>query len=180
MVFYKGELCYINPLPQENFHKVVYMGYKHQFTHTPYVLRAKVTRAGPFPPYYSHPQVHLQYAIVVVIVVVVVVVVVVVCGRPAVYSVVHCNGCCLWQTNCLQRGVLWLSVSVSVSVSVVRPCGTPAVPLPCVYGNCLQRNSLRCIYRRLVVCGSCLQCICSRLAVCSRLVVVELVVGSCV
>ncbi len=26
------------------------MGYKYQFPHTPYVLRAKVTRAGPFPP----------------------------------------------------------------------------------------------------------------------------------
>src|SRR6266566_823262 len=26
------------------------MGYKHQFTYTPYILRAKVTRAGPFSP----------------------------------------------------------------------------------------------------------------------------------
>ena len=26
------------------------MGYKYQFPHTPYILRAKVTRAGPFPP----------------------------------------------------------------------------------------------------------------------------------
>ncbi len=26
------------------------MGYKYQFPHIPYILRAKVTRAGPFPP----------------------------------------------------------------------------------------------------------------------------------
>ena len=26
------------------------MGYKYQFPYTPYILRAKVTRAGPFPP----------------------------------------------------------------------------------------------------------------------------------
>ena len=26
------------------------MGYKYQFPYIPYILRAKVTRAGPFPP----------------------------------------------------------------------------------------------------------------------------------
>src|SRR6266700_3192143 len=32
------------------FADVVYMGYKYQFPYTPYILHAKVTRAGPFPP----------------------------------------------------------------------------------------------------------------------------------
>src|SRR6266704_7085722 len=34
----------------KNFHKVVYMGYKYQFPYIPYILRAKVTQAGPFAP----------------------------------------------------------------------------------------------------------------------------------
>ena len=151
MVFYKGELCYINLLLQENFHKVVYMGYKHQFTHIPYILRAKVTRAGPFPP---------------------------TTATLGASTVRHCCGycgcgcSCLWQTSCLQCGKLWWLLSavhlrcvcvlwlllllrlllrlLSASASAVRlrylygargtpavcaryPCGAPAVPLLC---NC--------------------------------------------
>ena len=72
-----------------------------------------------------------------------VVVVMVVCGRPAVYGVVYCGGCCL-RLQCIcgasavrRRIVVFVEVVVvCVCVCVyVCVCGTPAVPLRCARGT---------------------------------------------
>src|SRR6266566_4008160 len=73
----------------------------------------------------------------------VIVVVVVVCGRPAVYGVVYCGGCCCCCCCCC-CGCCCLRLRLRVRLrlryvygtSAVRPrypCGAPAVPLLC---NC--------------------------------------------
>ena len=116
MVSYKGEPRYINPLPQENFHEVVCIGYKYQFAHTPYILRAKVTRAGLFPPTIATlgaSAVRLQCGNVwyIVVVVVVVVVVEVVCSagcRLVIVEVVYSAMAVDWQRSSMVASTVHL------------------------------------------------------------------------
>ena len=108
------------------------MGYKYQFPYIPYVLRAKVTRAGPFSPLPQLPlSVHLRYAYSMVVVCIaiacgtsavnwycgIVVVIVCVCGASAVH--LQCV-CVLWLLRLLLR-----LLSASASLRCAR--GTPAV-----------------------------------------------------
>jgi len=101
------------------FHKVVYIGYKYQFPYIPYILRAKVTRAGSLPlpelpPYPLH--------IIVVVggwwLVVVVVVVVGSCGSCSLWCVCGASAVHL-QCVC----VLWLLLRILLRMllSAVRP-----------------------------------------------------------
>src|SRR6266700_7291903 len=120
---------------------------------------------------------------------VIVVVVVVIYGRPAVYSVVNCGGCCL-RCICGASAVrLRIVVVVEVVVEVVvcvGVCGTPTVPLRCARYPCGMRAvPLRCARGTLAVrprypccaivvwlsAARCLRCICGKLAVCGILAV---------
>ena len=51
-------MLYKPTLEGKFFIRLSYIGYKHQFAYTPYILRAKVTRAGPFPPTIATLAVH--------------------------------------------------------------------------------------------------------------------------
>ena len=149
------------------------MGYKYQFTHTPYVLRAKVTRAGSLPlpelpPYPLHIIVVVGGWWLVVggwwlwLVVVVVVLVVVVVGG--------CGSCSLWCVCGASAVRLCIVVVVEDIVEDVIVCSAPAVPLryagctPAAslwYNGCLQRDSCRLVAVKVGV----VVAVCSAIAV---------------
>ena len=100
------------------------MGYKYQFPHIPYILRAKVTRAGPFPPTIA---------------------------TLGASIVRHYCSCCGYGCGCgcgcgCYCGYYCLRLRCICGASAVRlQCarGTPAVRLWC--GGFLQRDSCRLV-----------------------------------
>src|SRR6266700_3090912 len=96
------------------------MGYKYQFLHIPYILHAKVTRAGPFPPTIA---------------------------TLGASIVRHCCGCCGYGCGCgCYCGYYCLRLWCICGASAVRlRCarGTPAVRLWC--SGFLQRDSCRLV-----------------------------------
>src|SRR6266700_2344275 len=111
------------------------MGYKYQFPYIPYILRTKVTRAGPFPPTIA---------------------------TLGAFIVRHCCGCCGYGCGCgcgcgCYCGYYCLRLRCICGASAVRlRCarGTPAVRLWC--GGFLQRDSSRLVGKGRG-CGGCLQ-----------------------
>ena len=112
------------------------MGYKYQFPHTPYILRAKVTQAGPFPPTIAILA-HLWYAYCIIICNAMLVVclqqryIIIVARSTIAYS----PSAVVWYCGIV---VLWYhGIVVYYGGSCLRlrcVCGAPAVPLLCAYG----------------------------------------------
>ena len=112
------------------------MGYKYQFPYIPYVLRAKVTRAGPFSPLPQLPlSVHLRYAYSMVVVCIAIA-----CGTSAVNW--YCGIVVVIVCVCGASAVRLRCVCGAPAVRPRYPCCAPAVPLLCVYGVVVFYSSI--------------------------------------